>query len=71
MLEEWWIVEDLKGSGRNVFEGTVATFALRDWGKQWETSVNIASLPVEIRTENLPNISLERNCNTKLFGVYL
>jgi hypothetical protein len=32
------------------FSGTIPSFACRDFGIQWKTTVRIASVPAEIRT---------------------
>jgi hypothetical protein len=40
--------------------GTVSAFAQRDLGKPPKPTVRIVGVMTEIRTEYLPNISLER-----------
>jgi hypothetical protein len=52
MTDEGSVGKDFKGSER----GLIETFAWRDWRKPWNTSLRIASVQAEIRTEyrNLP-----------------
>jgi hypothetical protein len=46
--------------------GSLPTFTWRDWERSWETSVRIADILIRIRTENLPNTSLEYYCYPRL-----
>jgi hypothetical protein len=55
------------GSGRGLI-GVLNPHVWRDPGKPRRTSVRIPNVPVEIRTEYLPNASLERYRYTNLFG---
>jgi hypothetical protein len=48
---------------------TIPAFPCLDWGKSRKTSVRIAGIPVEIRTEHLPNTSLEIYLQINLFYV--
>jgi hypothetical protein len=40
--------------------GTIPTFASKNWGKPWHTSDRILGVRTEIRTEYLPDTSLQR-----------
>jgi hypothetical protein len=52
-----WI--GMEGSGCTLIYVLYSVFARRNWRKPRETSVRIADVPAEIRTEHLPNTSLE------------
>jgi hypothetical protein len=58
------VVNDLEGSGRGLTE----VLTCRDWNKHLQTSINIASVSVEIRTKHLGNTSVKRYRYTNLFG---
>jgi hypothetical protein len=59
--------KDLSGSGRGLID-VLNPYVWRAPGKPRRTSVRISNVPVEIRTEFLPNASLERYCYTNLLG---
>jgi hypothetical protein len=48
--------------------GNIPVLMCRDWNKHLQTSINIVSVSVEIRTKHLGNISVERYRYINLFG---
>jgi hypothetical protein len=66
-IREWWIWEDLEGSGRGIIE--VLTRHLPGGEeKELRTSVRTAGVPADIRTEHLPNTSLGLYRYTNVLG---
>jgi hypothetical protein len=57
--EEWWTEKNFKGSGCGLID-YYPIILLYDLRNNANTSVYIAGVPAEIRTEHLPNTSLER-----------
>jgi hypothetical protein len=54
---------DLKRLGKKLplpKRGTIPAFTWRDWVKLQKTSVSLAGVPVEIRTEHVPNTGQQR-----------
>lgn len=60
-LNDWWLkCWKLFGRKRQLSDrGTILGIAWRDWGESWKPSLIISGVPIEIRTEHLPNTSLE------------
>lgn len=54
------------GSGRGLIEVPIPEFVWRDWGKPKDISVRRAGVSAEIRSEHLPNTSLECYLRTDL-----
>jgi hypothetical protein len=42
----------MEGSGHGLIQGPISAFAWRDWGKPLQTSISIAGLRAEIRSQN-------------------
>jgi hypothetical protein len=64
MIYEWRIEHTLERSGRGLNRYTIPTYAWRRRGKLRKTSIRRDVAPVDIRTKDLPNTSLQLN---KLF----
>jgi hypothetical protein len=49
------IVNDVEGSGRDLYRDCITAFAWQDWEKSQETQTETAVLRIEIQSTNLPN----------------
>jgi hypothetical protein len=67
MTGKKWIRKDFKGDDRDLIE-VLSRHLPGGTEENYETSVRIASVPAEIRTEHIPNTSLERYRYTNLLG---
>jgi hypothetical protein len=59
MIDEYRILKDLEGSGRDLFE-VLPQHLPAGTGKQWEMSVRTAGVLTKILSEHLRHTSLER-----------
>jgi hypothetical protein len=59
---------NMKGFGRNSLIEVLLKHLLGSSGEIYHKPVKIAGVPAEIRTECLPNTSLESYSKTSLFG---
>jgi hypothetical protein len=58
-IDEWSVRMDLEGNGRYLIEVISPEFGWKDLGKTRWTSVGIAGILAEIRTENLSSTKTE------------